>query len=531
MSGERHSERGRLHELHHAATYVRSATDEQTVYRRVVETAERVLGFDYCTALVRDDSDFVVVASSHRNAGERISRERGVLTETFREGEARLVQDIAASELATPSNPAYRSGISVPIGDGAVFQAISESPGHYNEHDLELAELLALHAEAARSQVQSAALIREQKRKIEQLHAVATELESCHSREELYALMQRASKEILGFDWCTLYRMEDDQFVVAMTSDSSPIEAGEYPFPGGESKAREIYESGGAQVVEDVHEMEDGEPTTERIRSAIQVAVGGIGVYSAARERPGAFDESDLELAELLASSIAEAHERIQAQEQLRARKRELRRQNERLDRFASVLSHDLRNPLNVAGLRLELAREEGDDEHLAAVGEALDRMETMVEQLLAMAQAQNVVERTEPVDLRKLSGAAWETSRTDGATLERAFDGHHQIEAEPDILRSVLENLFRNAAEHNDPPLTVEIGPLEDTGGFYVEDNGEGIPAESRTAVFEFGHSTAADGTGFGLAIVREFVEAHGWEITLTDGPAGGARFEIHTG
>jgi signal transduction histidine kinase len=45
---------------------------------------------------------------------------------------------------------------------------------------------------------------------------------------------------------------------------------------------------------------------------------------------------------------------------------------------------------------------------------------------------------------------------------------------------------------------------------------------------VFEQGYSTADDGTGFGLSIVREIVEAHGWEITVTEGANGGARFEI---
>lgn len=520
----------RLHNLHHAATYILSATDETAVYERAVETAEEVLGFDYCTVLVSNDSEFVVVASSHLERGDRISGERGVLEETFGEGDGILTRDIAASEVANPANPDYRSGVSVPIGDEAVLQAISESPDHYDEHDLELAELLTLHADAALSQVRSEEQIRDQKRKIEELHAVSTELESCHTHDELYALMRRASKEILGFDWCTLYEMEDDRFVVAMASESSPMDVGEYPFPKRNSKAREIYESGESHVVEDVHELDDGEPTTDRIRGALQVAVGNIGVYNAAHERPGTFDESDLELAELLASSIAEAYERIEAQEQLREQKRELKRQNERLDRFASVVSHDLRNPLTTASIRLELAQQEESEEHLVAIGRSLDRMEAMVDQLLALTRAENVVERTETVELQELVAAAWDTSQTGAATLETAFDESHQIEGEPDILQNIFENLFRNAAEHNSPPLTVEVGLLDDSSGFYVADDGEGIPDHRREEVFEFGYSTTADGTGFGLAIVREFVEAHGWEISVTGPSDDGARFEIRT-
>lgn len=68
----------------------------------------------------------------------------------------------------------------------------------------------------------------------------------------------------------------------------------------------------------------------------------------------------------------------------------------------------------------------------------------------------------------------------------------------------------------------------LRTADSFYVEDNGQGIPPDEREAVFESGYSTADDGTGFGLSIVSEIVEAHGWALRLTDGERGGARFEI---
>ena len=67
-----------------------------------------------------------------------------------------------------------------------------------------------------------------------------------------------------------------------------------------------------------------------------------------------------------------------------------------------------------------------------------------------------------------------------------------------------------------------------ETDAGFYVEDDGPGIPADEREAIFDAGYSTRADGTGFGLSIVQRVVEAHEWEIAVTDGNEGGARFEI---
>ena len=63
---------------------------------------------------------------------------------------------------------------------------------------------------------------------------------------------------------------------------------------------------------------------------------------------------------------------------------------------------------------------------------------------------------------------------------------------------------------------------------GFYVEDDGPGIPPGDRDAVFEWGYSSTLEGTGFGLAIVREVAEAHGWSVSATESDAGGARFEV---
>jgi len=73
---------------------------------------------------------------------------------------------------------------------------------------------------------------------------------------------------------------------------------------------------------------------------------------------------------------------------------------------------------------------------------------------------------------------------------------------------------------------VVVTVGRIDD--GFYVEDDGPGIPADEREAVFAGGYSTAAEGIGFGLRIVEQVVDAHGWEIRVAGGSAGGARFEI---
>ncbi len=213
---------------------------------------------------------------------------------------------------------------------------------------------------------------------------------------------------------------------------------------------------------------------------------------------------------------------------QLKEREQQLERQNERLDQFASMISHDLRNPLNAAQLRLGLVREEATEEHAAAVERNLDRMERMIDDMLTVARSGSEVEETEPVDLPSLVADAWDTVEADGATLECQLSETASVEADPSRLRNVFENLFRNAVDHNTTPLTVQVGTHPN--GFYVEDDGSGIPEDERDDVFDRGYTTGDDGTGLGLSIVTDIVEGHGWEITVTEGDAGGARFEITT-
>lgn len=203
---------------------------------------------------------------------------------------------------------------------------------------------------------------------------------------------------------------------------------------------------------------------------------------------------------------------------------RELERQNERLEDFASVLSHDLRNPLGVAQGRLELASEECDSEHLEHVRKAHQRMESLIEDLLTLAREGTAVTNRDFVDVSSLAKRCWSNVETVDATLHTEID--RTILANETRLKQVFENLIRNAVEHGGEDVTVTLGELD--GGIYVEDDGLGIPEEDYESVFETGYSTRAEGTGFGLTIVKQIVEAHGWSIDVSEGTEGGTRFEI---
>lgn len=207
-------------------------------------------------------------------------------------------------------------------------------------------------------------------------------------------------------------------------------------------------------------------------------------------------------------------------------RERELRRQNERLEEFASVTSHGLRNPLRVASANLDLAGEECDSEYLENASDALDRMDDLVDALLSLARKGRVIDEPEPVDFAGVVESAWETAAGNKPARIHLEADCPPISGDEQRVYELLENLFRNAIEHADDSVTVRVGGLDD--GFYVEDSGPGIPPEERADVFESGYTTRTDGTGLGLAIVREIAHAHNWDVSVTTGSDGGARFEF---
>lgn len=206
------------------------------------------------------------------------------------------------------------------------------------------------------------------------------------------------------------------------------------------------------------------------------------------------------------------------------SRKQRLEAQNEQLEEFAKVVSHDLRNPLRVVDGYLELLREECESEHIDRIRQAVDRMDELIEDLLLLARQGEPVGETKPVDLAEIVETCFQTVETDQATVDIRVD--RLIEADQSRLRQLLENLFRNAVEHGGAGVTITVGEVE--GGFYVEDDGPGIPENEREDVFNAGYSTVEDGTGFGLSIISEVADAHGWDIRVTDGTGGGARFEV---
>jgi len=284
---------------------------------------------------------------------------------------------------------------------------------------------------------------------------------------------------------------------------------------------------------EPLAEVCPGLAATTRNREVYEYTDGDETQYF--RPTRNSFSANNVQLGLLLVLSDVTDEERY---------RRQLEAQNDRLEQFTGMVSHDLRNPLNVAQGNSEIIYEllgaaktdDGyeplSDETLDTVGTSaktlsntLDRMERLIDDLLVLARQGQAIDSREAVSLASLAENCWGMVENKNASLVVSDD--FTFESDPERLQQFFENLFRNAIEHGGDDVTIKIGPL-DGEGFYVEDDGPGIPNEKREVIFDSGFTTNRDGTGFGLAIVKEIVEAHGWSIIVTDSDEGGARFEV---
>jgi PAS domain S-box-containing protein len=355
--------------------------------------------------------------------------------------------------------------------------------------------------------------------KLQALHDVTRRLIVAESDAEIAEDAVAAAVDVLDFPLTVCWRYDRTGEVLDPLAWSDPVadRVDEVrPITAESGIPWEVYEESELRVLDAVPISTPTSHHPGDVDSELLVPLGEYGVLGTYATDADAFDETDVELVRILGTAVESAFARAR-------RERQLARRNERLNDFASVVSHDLRNPLQIADARTEIARETGDLDHLEKVGESLDRMAALIEDLLDRARGDQDLDRA-TVSLAAVAEEAWDGVDTADATLDVVDDA--RLSADSGRLQQLLENLFRNAVEHAGEDVAVTVGTHDD--GFYVGDDGPGIPADRRESVLEQGVAGDDGGTGYGLAIVADIVEGHGWSIDVTGSEAGGARFEV---
>lgn len=201
-----------------------------------------------------------------------------------------------------------------------------------------------------------------------------------------------------------------------------------------------------------------------------------------------------------------------------------LRRRHDRLETHRSVVSHDLRTPLNVAQGFVDILRAGDVDDRAELLDEiagSLDQLKAYLVDLETLESQGTPVEEFEPVEIDTVARAAWERIETGDTSLE--IETNSTVRADGDRLTAAFQNVYANAIEHGGAAVIVTVG--ETDGGFYIEDDGRGPETGRYDDLFEPGVSTTDSATGLGLAIVEQIAAAHRWDVSASEGTDGGVR------
>lgn len=218
----------------------------------------------------------------------------------------------------------------------------------------------------------------------------------------------------------------------------------------------------------------------------------------------------------------------------------ELKRSNKELDNFAYVASHDLKSPLRgIDQLATWLTEDlEGkiDDqaqEHLQLIRSRIDRMERLLDDLLAYSRAGKKDSNIKRTDTKELIQSVFDLANTTGSFDLNYKSDFSEIECAVVPLEQVFRNLITNAIKHHDTQqgvITVECSETKSHYIFVVADDGLGIPRDHAELAFQMFQTLRprdeVEGSGMGLAIVKKIVELFGGTIQLSENQPRGARF-----
>ena len=355
------------------------------------------------------------------------------------------------------------------------------------------------------------------------LHTAARRLIAAQTHEEVCAAAETAASRLTGAADAIVAFPNDSRLAGRGCSSTDAFLPADQRFLVDDIVCQ-AYDAGESWLVDDLTDVRSVSAQsiasdTDHYRSLLCVPVDDWGVLVAVDRGQSAFSDVDRDQVEQLSSYAAKAFDRITP----------LADQQEAcdlLEEIANILSHDVANPLMVAHGQLDLARKNRDSEHLKTVATAHDRLEELIEDVATLARTGEHIKVSADVDIRTVAERAWATVRTQDANLDVVEST--TIVADASRLCQLFENLFRNAVVHGGSTVTVQVGLLDERNGFYIEDNGVGIPGDKQADVFEHGYSSTDDHTGLGLSIVRRIVDAHDWSVAVMTSETGGTRFEI---
>lgn len=334
-----------------------------------------------------------------------------------------------------------------------------------------------------------------------------------------------------------LYNQERDELHFVASTDSQPEKLTRIPVPINDSIAGTIFTTNTPQIINTL----SGHPQhykyiSEKLHIENRSLVGVpmrirdevIGVIEGINKRQGKFTQEDADILSVIASQAAVAINNARMIESLQAAYRELSQIDRIKTEFISIASHELRTPLfHILGYA-ELLEQDADEKHaenLQQVLKSARMLQSLVEDMTNMNMLESRSHRlvSEQISLQHLLKEAYQ----EAADILQDKQLHVswalpkttlQVHADPEKLRLVFVNVFKNAARFTPigGRVDVQLKQVNDQAEIAISDNGIGIPPGQLEAIFDRmrqleSHTTrSSGGLGLGLPIARGLVELH---------------------
>ncbi|MFC7237502.1 PAS domain S-box protein [Saliphagus sp. GCM10025317] len=502
MERELVDHREKMAKLHEIASRLDSCETAQDVYDLTVETAEDVLEFDVCV-VDRVDGEYletVAVSSTIHEDGfsSRAPIDQGIAGKTYRNDRTYRLDDLRVDEAATPERDSYRSVLSAPIGDRAIFQAVSTDVGAFDRADQELTELLLSHVSDTLDRLAFETRLKAERDRFAALFENVPDAIVSTKRVPEGPIVEQvnpAFERIFGYEESELLEEPLDSFIVP---------------PDRFGHAQEINERG---TKGEAVEAEVKRRTSDGLRD-FMMRVVPMDTNGSNDRAFGLYTD-------------------ITAQKQ----------HQKRVEILNRVLRHDLRNGMNIINGCAEMLAEAVENEADRDFAEAIQER---AGELISLAEKTRAVERTldrdgaatGPVDVVDCVESALVRIDAEYPAVDVGCTLPDRAHARADeLLADAIYHVLENAIEHSDrAEPTIEVG-LEvddnDTLTLTVADDGPGIPGEERALLQEDEEITQLrHASGLGLWLVNWVITQSGGQLTFQENDPRGTvvRMQIPT-
>ena len=552
---------GQLRRLYQVSKVIHSTLDQQEALDLIVrEAVGLVNATSGSVVLINPIDGFLEIQAAHGlYAGAKLKLRvgEGITGWVAQQGKSAIVPDVSADKRYVPVHEHTRSELAVPLEINGVLSGVvnvdSDKPSAFDENDLALLTELASQAALVihNAFLYEKSLIRANL--FESLITVGQAINSAVDLDEALAAITREAASLMNAKTCALQLLDESSSHLTLVASHGAGEA-YLNKPGvdiAESFLGSVVNLKKPLQIENVqtsnaYQQQDiarEEGLVAMLSIPLEFGGNAIGTLNVYKEETYVFSNDEIHIATALAELSALAIEKARLLERI-VESEELLRQNEKLSALgllAGEVAHEIRNPLTVLkmlyhSLGLEFPEDDPRAEDVRIMGEKMDHLNTIVEQILTFAR--NAEPSFKPTDINKLIDDLRILVRRKMAQqnveLEiQLEDNLPTVKADGPQLSQVFLNLTLNALEAmpNGGSLTIESRTIQLSKGVTApthvriefRDTGCGMDAESRERAFtSLLNTSKPDGAGLGLAIVGRIVESHGGRIKIKPSDSG---------